>query len=221
MLDAIRANADLLSLAATVAMVAIWLIYLHLFWKNYRRHLRPSIVINRGAGTGLDARCLVSNMSAEAIFIEGIILVLERENQYWSTAIITAGEIGEDGEGKTGLARPPMHEGPLASGAYVDIGRFQDIVERAFGTVRRQGGRDDRLGFDGFEIWVIANYTAEQRLVHARRRFDIGRKEGNWALRPHQLETEVVRVRSDDERRRIENTLQTELEKTLIPKHGE
>ncbi len=215
MFEVSRENVEVLSLGASLAMVAIWLVYLHLFWKSYRRHLRPSIIINRGAGTGLDARCLISNMSAEAIFIEGIILVLEHEGQRWRTAIIGTDEIGEDEQTRDPLQPTRIHEGPLASGAFVDLGRFQQIVEHAFGTVKKESNSEDRLGFDCFEIWVIARYTSEQRMVFARRRFDVSHKKGNWVLRPYKAQTEEVR--DGEKRRRIEETLQKELEKALVP----
>jgi len=215
MLEAIRENVDILSLGANLAMVLIWLVYLHLFLKSYRRHLRPSIIINRGAGTGLQARCLITNMSAEAIYIEGIILVLERDGEQWRTALSATSEIRKD-ENATQAPRPNrIQEGPLASGAFMDIGRFQDIVERAFGTVQTESDREDRLGFECFEIWVIARYTAEQQLVFVRSRFDVGRTKGNWALRPHQIENEEIR--SGEKRRQMEEVLQHELERGLVP----
>ncbi len=187
-------------------MVTIWLIYLQLFWRNYRRQLRANIISNRGAGTGLDARCIIANMSAEAIFIEGIILVLERGGQRWSTAITKAKGLRQNADPAGSV---PMHEGPLAAGDHVDIGRFEDLVERSFEEVEGDS-EADRLGLDSFEIWVIASYTAERRLVFARRRFSVDWHRTHWALQAEKLKTETIR--RGPKRRRIEAVLQEHLD---------
>lgn len=212
MLELVRQNSGLISMAASVAMVAIWLIYLQLFWRSYRRQMRASVIIHLGAGTGMDAQCLISNMSAEAIHIEGIILVLTRGDESWRTTVTTAGGASHDAGGQT----VPQHEGPLASGRFINIGRLQDLVDRAFSNVKEDKTAADRLGFDSFEIWVIADYSAEQNLVFARRGFNVQQAGGHWALRADRMRTETLR--NGPRQRRIKRDLQEHLEKTLRPK---
>jgi uncharacterized protein with PhoU and TrkA domain len=38
-----------------------------------RQQKRSDVLINRGTGAGLEARCMISNMSPEAIYIESVI----------------------------------------------------------------------------------------------------------------------------------------------------
>ncbi len=209
MLELLQQNSDLISMAASLAMVVIWLIYLQLFWRSYRRQLRASVIIHLGAGSGMDAQCLISNMSAEAIHIEGIILVLTRGDESWRTTVTTAGGASP----KTGSMSVPHHEGPLASGGYINIGRLQDLVDRALSNVKEDTEASNRLGFDSFEIWVIADYSAEQNLVFARRGFNVKRHAGRLALQADRMRTQTL---NDGKRQRsIKNDLQDHLEKTL------
>jgi hypothetical protein len=100
--------APLISAAASVLMLAVWGIYLELFWRNYRQQHRAKIVIGRGEGMGLDSLCLVSNMSVEPIHIEGVIVVAERGERRWARAITTLSDI-EGGD----APEKPSREGPL------------------------------------------------------------------------------------------------------------
>ena len=77
MLTWIAENTEVLNLAANVAMVVIWLAYLHVFLRSFRRQTRPKIVINLAAGSTLDAACFISNMSSEPIYVESIVAKLE------------------------------------------------------------------------------------------------------------------------------------------------
>ena len=44
--------APVLSMAASLLMLLVWVVYLNLFWLSYRRQLRANVVISRGAGAG-------------------------------------------------------------------------------------------------------------------------------------------------------------------------
>lgn len=116
----LQANAQILNALVGVLVLGVWAIYLHLFWRGYRRQLRASIIISRGAGSSLDALCLVSNMSREAVFIEGIVVFVEWDGRQLSTAVTELSELSGGG------GRRSPREGPLKSGDYIDIGTFRD-----------------------------------------------------------------------------------------------
>lgn len=73
----IATNADTLNLLANWAMVVIWIAYLQIFLRSFRRQTLPKIVINRAAGSSLRASCFVSNMSSDAIYIESVVVKIE------------------------------------------------------------------------------------------------------------------------------------------------
>ncbi|WP_172292444.1 hypothetical protein [Pseudoruegeria sp. HB172150] len=205
MLQWFQQNGQVLNLAVNFAMVGIWIVYLQLFWRSYRRQLSANILISRGAGAGMGARCLISNMSAEYVFIEGVILLLRRGEESWSTVITHSEGLGANGE--QGWKR---NEGPLAAGDYLDIGRFDDLLQRAFGSVREEDAKGAAPDFDSFEVWVISEYTAERRMVFVRRKFNVEQRGGRWTLHADRIETE--QVRGGQKRARIEQILEEHLD---------
>lgn len=198
----------LLSFAASALMLVVWGIYLHLFWMNYRRQLRANVVISRGAGTGLDSLCIVGNMSAEPIFIEGVILRAERGETRWAKAITNLSALPDE----PGRTLRPEREGPLKSGEYITVGTFRGLLELA------NGGAVDEQGIptvDAIEVWIVADFSSEHELVFARRKFLIGRRGAGVVFRPSELETRrITRAR---ERREVEEALQEHLEEAAAP----
>lgn len=77
MLDWIAANTDVLGLLISLCTLLIWAIYAQLLYAGFRRQRQPSLMLNRGHGHGLDALCVVGNMSAEGIFVQYVIAELE------------------------------------------------------------------------------------------------------------------------------------------------
>src|SRR5690606_25677631 len=87
---------EFLNLLVNLGMLVVWIAYLQLFLANFRRQRRPNILINFGAGSGLSARCLVSNMSSEAIYIESIIAKLEGDGTTQTCAVTDLEDLGAE-----------------------------------------------------------------------------------------------------------------------------
>src|SRR5690606_5968835 len=126
MLDWIARHADFLALLVNAGMLVVWLTYLHVFLTGYRRQVRPKIIINRGGGAGLDARCFVSNMGSEPIYIEDILVTVEANEERWSASVIDVDGLDE-GVASSDPKRL-THQGPLQSGGYMEIGRYGDLL---------------------------------------------------------------------------------------------
>ena len=75
MLEWITANADLINVFANLGMLGIWAFYLQMLYSSFSRDRRPRLLITRGMRSDLEARCLVTNMSRDTIFIRSIIVV--------------------------------------------------------------------------------------------------------------------------------------------------
>jgi len=54
-----------------------WFTHAQLLYLGFRRQRSPRLIINRGRNKDINALCLISNMSAESVFIEYIIAELE------------------------------------------------------------------------------------------------------------------------------------------------
>ncbi len=67
------------------------------------------------------------------------------------------------------------------------------------------GDAEGPASFDAFEVWAVAEYSAERRLVSVTRRFAITTKDDRAGLRPDRVRTE--QVRRGKRRRQIEQML--------------
>lgn len=192
----IAANHQVISALANIAMLFVWIAYLQVFVSSYRRQKRSNILINRGAGSGLEARCLISNMSAEAIYIESVIATIETAAGRWSCPVTDLLEGRSDLDLKT-------RQGPVQAGQFVDIGSFQSLVQPVF---RRGAEPQCDVASDGFEnlisfdIKVIAVHGSEDLLAGATRRFDLIRRQGRLLVRGHEVGTHQIRSRQERER---------------------
>lgn len=205
MLAWIAAHQQVLSVLLNFSMLVVWIAYLQIFVLGYIRQRRPNILIHRGGGANLEARCLISNMSAEAIYVTSILATLEAEGGQWSDPI-TDGELPD--RWRQDQEPDLTRQGPLASAGYRDIGHFSGFVER---VVQRTAAppvleRDDAFVL---ELLVVAYYAAEYLPVAAVRRFDITRDGADWRLQAQTVGTRQIRSRR--ERRRIEERLRQDL----------
>src|SRR5690554_6501201 len=200
MLEWFAANSDLLNLAANWTMVAIWIAYLQIFLLNFRRQTRPKIVMNRAAGSTLDAACFISIMSSDAIYIESVIVKIESGDDTIFCRVNDCDTL--DGQGARTDPKLRTYQGTLAPSQYSSLGKFDDLVDMA---ARRKGFDIGRLKASGdaitLEITIIADYAAEDMLIGARRAFEAEWQQDHWRLSEATPETEQIRSRG--ERKRI------------------
>jgi hypothetical protein len=205
MLDWIRQNYSTISVLTNAGMLIVWIVYLQLFLQSYKRQRRSKILINVGAGRSIDARCLVSNMSAEPVYLESIIATLERGQEKWTSPVTDVEELTPDHERPD--YRQLTRQGPLMPGAVMDLGSYRDLIGR---VVHEAGWAADGAqalpeNLRAIEIQAIADFGPEDLLVGARRRFALVQRGGGWALGPEKPYTEQIRSRR--ERKRIRRML--------------
>jgi hypothetical protein len=209
MLDWIARNHQIITTLTSVGMLFVWIAYLQVFVGSYRRQTRPKILINLGSGSGLDSRCLVSNMSSDAIYIQSIIIELETPDARISCPVTEMDGI-EDWQEPSDL-NLWTRQGPLQAGQVRDMGSLRPMLNH---VLRSQSRSDGDLGSDAweqliaFEVKIIAAYGSEDLLVGAKRRFNINHSDGNVVLRPQTIGAEQIRSRR--ERKSIERMLEEE-----------
>lgn len=204
MLEWFAANSDLLNVAANWTMVAIWIAYLQIFLRSFRRQTLPKIVINRAAGSSLDAACFVSNMSSDAIYVESVIAKIETDGETILCRVTDFGSVEDHRANDDPKLR--TYQGTLAPAQYSSLGKFDDLIAM---VAKHKGLDAQELKSSGdaimVEITVIADYAAEDLLVGARRAFRADWQEDHWHLVEETPETEQIRSRS--ERKRIAHML--------------
>lgn len=210
MAEWLSANADVISAAASIGMLAIWAVYLNIFWRSHRRQRTPMLVINRGEGRELSARCFVTNMSQEAVYVQSVVadLITPRKRH---RAYITDAEDLRDVGSPTGWQHM-TRQGPLGSGKLVDMGSFECILDYA---VQVCAGEDrfaeSALGRETYacEITIVGIYGSEDLLIGACRCFEIERCGEALFLRATRPETK--QITSPRERRRLASEIAEQL----------
>ena len=207
MIDWISEHNQVLSVLVNIGMLLVWIAYLQLFLRNYQRQTRPKILINVGAGRSIDARCLLSNMSSEAIYIESLIATLETENGTWVCPVTDAQQLAEGHDDEPGLRQMTV-QGPLKQAEVMDVGSFRDLIHHVVkeSECPVSAGEEFPAGLTALEIQAIADFGPDDLLVGAKRRFELVRKDGVWVLGKRSPHTEQIRSRS--ERRRIKRRLE-------------
>lgn len=194
MFDWIIENSDQLNLAANWAMVGIWVLYLQVFLRSFRRQTLPKIVINRAAGSTLDAACFVSNMSSDAIYIESVLVEIQAGSETHGCTI-TDFEMF-DGEDPGDDPKLRTFQGPLGPSHYTSLGKFGDLIAS---VARRTGNDDDKMKSSGdaimVEITIIADYASEDLLIGAKRKFKATWEDSHWKLAAETPETKQIRSR--------------------------
>ncbi|MGB3897096.1 MAG: hypothetical protein WA973_00910 [Mesorhizobium sp.] len=203
-------NAALISACASIGMLVIWSIYLHIFWRSHQRRRKPKLIINWGEGRALSARCFITNMSEGAVFIQSVVVDLEASSGHYRTFI-------SDAEDLRNSARPSdwkhmTRQGPLGPGKFIDMGSFESILDYA---VREATGERTFAGstvgraIHQFEITIIGMYGSEDMMIGASRRFAIEHVGGKACLRSVTVETH--QITSARERRRLARELAQQL----------
>lgn len=191
------------SALASIFTLVIWTLYFQLLLSNYRYHLRPKILINRGAGHTLHAHCVIANMSAEPIYIEAIVADIGFRGEDDSIARQRCSLSDLDLDIKTtenSDLRPQWFQGPLESGEFISVGTYKHLVNKAAASAGVTSPICE------LTVTVVATYTAQDALVAACRTFDI-ESDGNGAiLAPRSLT--AMQIRSRAERRALERWME-------------
>lgn len=188
MIEWLKEYSDVLNVLANVTMILVWMIYLHLLLISYRRQRRPKLLINRGGSHDVNAHCLISNMSAESVYIQSLIVTLKNEEKEWTAAVTDIDDLrAEDAT----HPRDTTHQGPLAPGAFMDAGCFSNLIERA---ARKAGlsEQDLKERISGLELMVVAAYGADDMSIAAKRSFHL---KGNDELTPQTVSAKQVSSR--------------------------
>lgn len=194
----IAENSDTLSVFLSALMLVVWALYFQLLLNGYRRNRRCKILINRANGHSLGTQCVVTNMSAEAIYIEGVIAELwgdDAEEHVVCSLTDHGGRVDP-----TKVSDEDGYQGPLGSGKSVELGSYSKIIQHALGQGEGSVSTVRRL-----LLTIVATYGPEDRPVAAQRDYDIAERGGRRILLSERVVTR--QIRSASERRRVEDLI--------------
>ncbi|UIJ71897.1 hypothetical protein [Aurantimonas sp. HBX-1] len=185
----LSANVDLIGLAVNVAMLGVWIVYLQLLLNGYRRQRRSSILITRGAGSGVRSRCLVTNMSVEPIYVTSLIATMISPEGRYEVALTDLRDLPED---LGADPRSTMGQGSLVTGQYIDLGHFDELLVK-LGQDRPDAPAPDAVTV--LELVVVALYGSSHRPVGAERHFALEPRAAGVRIVPQTVETQQLRSR--------------------------
>ncbi|SHF35521.1 hypothetical protein SAMN02745148_02403 [Modicisalibacter ilicicola DSM 19980] len=218
MLEWISQNSKVLSFFTNLGILIIWLAYAQLLYMGFRRQRRPRLIINRGKKKDIEALCIISNMSAEAIFIEYIIADLETSEGTITMDVTdfdqeyTEGDENRKRDTSPGLGgvRENTRQGPLESGDFLHIGTFAELIKRLARDegIEMEGHRPTGdLRFQRLTIRLIGVYGPEDMPIGAERSFDLFDNDNFCSLTPATWDTK--RLSSPWQRRKLRKTMQS------------
>ncbi|WP_110685055.1 hypothetical protein [Salinicola aestuarinus] len=192
-------NSSALSVISSFLTFVLWLVYLQMLYQGFKRQRQPKIIVNRGGGSDLNARCVISNMSSESIFIEHLVAALHTDKGVLIKDLTDLGPSRDDDnldnwENLNEVTR----QGPMLSGSYSHIGSFADTVKtvlQAYDIPADGPQANDGHQLQAIEIRVIAVYGSEDQPVGASRTFNVVETNEGQALQPASIETKRYATR--------------------------
>lgn len=203
----IAEHRDVITALTGIGTLLVWVTYLHVFVSSYRRQLRATLLITRGAGDGWGARCFLSNMSSGPVYVESVLIEIETKSGIVCCPVTDWVHLEGDAAADS---RRLTRQGPLASGETRDIGSFMNLIRDALHS--RSSGPDAAIALAAvrcFEIKVLGLYSSEDVPIGARRRFVVLNEGGRARIQGHDLATKQIRKRRD--RRRLVADLKQDL----------
>ncbi|MCQ4311943.1 hypothetical protein NAV33_08585 [Pseudomonas stutzeri] len=214
MIEWLTSNHQLISLIISSSTLLVWVFYAQLLLLNFRRQRKPSLIINRGAGKGLGSLCLISNMSAEPMFINQLVVSIETSQGPLEVDVTDIRQSMEGDVSPDLIIHQTTHQGPLRSGEFTHIGTFQNMLRRVaeLHGIKLEGHRPvGDWQFHSLEIRAVAFYGPERHPLGVLRRFrlrDLG--EAECTLVPESPFTHQLTSRRD--RRRVRRWLSESLD---------
>ncbi|WP_420325435.1 hypothetical protein [Mameliella sp.] len=182
----LASNSAMVNVVLNSAMLVVWITYLQLIYVSFRRSTRAVIHIDMAAGADQQARCIVTNMGADTVYILGIKVDLSCEGGY-REALVTDHLEQENALG--GDFRERTAKGPLAGGEAVDLGTFANILKRA---AQQKGESITAETCHSIEITVVVAAQQAHRLMGGYKRFDVLREGDSLRFRSPDVLTRQV-----------------------------
>lgn len=189
MWDWMTENVTSLQVLVSLLSTVVWIVYLNIFLASFRRQTRSSLLINRAGAHDMQGRCLVSNMGSEPAFLLDVLAEVASDESVRTVSVVDRLELWDtETDPRGGVSA----EGPIASGDYVDIGSFDDILKRAAKAFGEARGVPQELRI---ELVAIAATNQARQLVAAHRGFELCIDEEAMTIRPLQIQARQIRSR--------------------------
>lgn len=194
---------DYISPISNLGMVVIWIIYLQLFFIQYRRGSRPYLVIHHGQNESPDSMCLLVNMGKEPVHVQCVQALVKTCDDREDLLTVTRYDRVNPDDANL---RQSLRQGPLEPGGFLVLGSFRDIVLGARSNDDDAGERLENVSM--FTIRTAMLHGASSHPVGARRRFYL-RHGDTSCVYPENIYTEQLSKRRN--KREVSHWIEAEL----------
>ena len=202
-MDWLSSHSAALGVIVNTAMLIVWIVYLNIFLVSYLRQRRQCILITQGAGTGLSARCFVSNLGLEPIYIVDVLVTLTGP-ELQHTINVTDRIHLEDKDLEN--PREATNQGPMRTGDHSNIGEFAKLVDRAMVAAPENFHLET---VNSVSVTVVAATAARGSLIGARRTYALECHDGERLLRARTVMAKQITGRAG--RRALQRDLEDRL----------
>ncbi len=176
-MDIVGWDTETISALTSIVMAAIWLVYLQLFYMQYKRNNRPVLIIHHAQGNDPGASCLFVNMSKEPVHVQCVIAVVRSGKGYIKRYITDYTRITPQDQNVQKILR----QGPIQPGGYLVLGSFEDIILGRQSVLNRGQRSPDLLsrlqGIQSLELRIAVVHGPSKYHIGARRRFKVEHHE--------------------------------------------
>jgi hypothetical protein len=203
-------HAALVANMASMAMLLVWVFYTALFYRDFRQQRMPLIVLHQAHGHGLESSCLLVNMSKQPIHVLCVMMAARTENDEVTMRITNSTRVSPV-QTSHKKVQDLIKQGPLPTGYFLDLGSFQEMLERVNLVAAQDPAAEEAPGetlrrqVHEVEIRVIALHGAYQDPIGAVRSFRVAIDGEELSFQPDMLLTKQMVSRV--ERRRVRRWL--------------
>ncbi|RDD64630.1 hypothetical protein DU478_18860 [Thalassococcus profundi] len=213
-------NVTTLQVLVSLLSTGVWIAYLHVFVASFKRQTRSSLLITRVGGRDLNGRCIVSNMGSEPAYLLDVLAEFQADQEVMTVSIVDRLELWDT---SSDVSSGVSAVGPITSGSYVDIGRFEDFFNRAR---KKMGKPNVTEETQCLKLIAIAATSQARDLIAAYRNFEFKTVDKNGTVHVMPVEVEARQVKSRRKRKQLTALLQDlqnneTLSRDVIPEVGE
>lgn len=158
-----------------------------------------TLLITRGPGHGLQARCFLSNMSSGPIYVATVQVQLENASGTFVCPVTDVVDLDAVGEQVSST-----RQGPLCNGETRDLGSFEQLLRHAADAGANHNSGALVKDLRAMTVEVVGLYGPEDQPIGARRCFLVLRQGNKLVVRGKELRTQQIR-RSEDRGQLLED----------------
>ncbi|WP_136066359.1 hypothetical protein [Modicisalibacter radicis] len=173
---------EILNMATALATNVVLLFLGVQAFRVFRRQRRPRLIINRAYSADIEAPCLISNMSYEAVYLSAVFCALEKDGR-WLSSEVTDLAPEQQGDEESHFS----FQGPVPPRHFYRFSGFDALIRH---TLAEHGHSfDSWRSVESVEIRAVAIYGNEKYPLGVYRRFAIVPRQQSAVLIPASVNT--------------------------------